>query len=101
MRVPDATDLDAAWDALPPEEARRIGRIALDLVFYSFLAGDSYAEVDKVLKDHEARGAAENVSGRSLTDLYTVIEDALPDLFGPAGDNPAWSKESEGAPANG
>lgn len=92
MRVPGPVELSAAWSALPLSLRDHIGFIALDMVFQGFLSGDAYAEEDKVLADRRDRGEAENRSTASLNELHRVIEDALPDLFGPDGENPAWSQ---------
>lgn len=92
MKVPSPVEVSAAWNALPLSLRDQIGLIALDMVFQSFLSGDAYAESDKVLSDRNARGEADERSSARLCELYRVIENALPDLFGPDGDNPVWAR---------
>jgi hypothetical protein len=94
MMVPGPAELSAAWAGLAPSLRDRIGFIALDMVFQGFLSGDAYAEEDKVLADREARGEADERSSANLSELYRVIEGALPDLFGQDGENPAWARRS-------
>ncbi|WP_156387586.1 hypothetical protein [Methylobacterium sp. Leaf399] len=69
----------------------RIGMIALDMVFQGFLSGNAFAPEDRVIHSDEERGEADAREGERLNSLYRTIEDALPDLFGPPGENPAWA----------
>jgi hypothetical protein len=92
MKVPGPVELSAAWSQLPDPVRDHIGFIALDMVFQGFLHGDAYAPEDRVLRSDEARGEAGVRSDSLLSELFRTIEDALPDLFGPEGENPAWSR---------
>lgn len=100
MRVPTIVDLSQAWGSLSQAQTDYIGFLALIMVFNGFLDGSAYEAPDKVLSDPIARSEANDRSNAALTEIFAFIEDALPDLFGPAGDNPTWSKKSEGLPAS-
>lgn len=96
MTVPDQPEIEAAWHALSAETRDRIGIIAVDMVFQSFIGGDGYAPADRAVAGrskaaHAIRGEAQDASCRRLTEIHHVIEDALPDLFGPDGENPEWA----------
>lgn len=103
MIVPGQHEIETAWRAMSSENRDHIGIIAIDLVFQAFVHGDAYvaagAPDDRaVLGTSKAaqaiRDAAGDAETRRLNELHRVIEDALPDLFGPPGDNPAWSTEA-------
>ncbi|NEU13555.1 hypothetical protein G3T14_15655 [Methylobacterium sp. BTF04] len=95
MKVPGPVELSAAWSHLPVPLRDSIGFIALDMVFQGFLHGDAYAPDDRVLQSDEARGEAGVRSDNLLSELFRTIENALPDLFGPEGENPAWSRQQD------
>ena len=101
--VPDLAAVTAAWHALPAETRDRIGIIAVDLVFQGFVYGDAYVATKRPTdrpvpgrsKAHQAiRNAAAEAETRRLNELTHVVEEVLPDLFGPPGENPAWSPNS-------
>lgn len=92
MKVPGSVELGTAWNALPLSLRDHIGFIAMNTVFQGFLGGEAYCPEDRVLHSDEERGEAVDREGKGLTDLYRIIEDALPDLFGPDGENPAWAQ---------
>ena len=96
MRVPGRIQIKAAWHALPAEARDRIGILVVNMVFQSFVGGDGYAPSDRAVPGRSKaacaiRGEAQDESCRMLTEVHDVIEDALPDLFGPAGQNPKWA----------
>ena len=97
MRVPGPAELSAAWAGLPSSLRDHIGFIALDMVFQSFLGGDAYRLEDRVLHSDDERGQAMDRESKRLAELYRAVEDALPDLFGSEGENPAWSQTAGGA----
>ena len=99
MMVPNSDDLSAAWAGLPAATRNHIGFVALNMVFQGFLSGSAYGLEDYVLASDDDRGEAYDQECRGLTELYRTIEDALPDLFGPAGESPAWSQTAGGARA--
>lgn len=90
MKVPGPVELSAAWSGLPDSLRDHIGFIAFDMVFQGFLSGQAYAPEDRVLSCDEERGEAYDRECRGMTELYRTVEDAVPDLFGPKGENPAW-----------
>ena len=90
MKVPGPVELSAAWSGLPVSLRDHIGFIAFDMVFQGFLSGQAYAPEDRVLSCDAARGEAYDRECRGMTELYRTVEDAVPDLFGPEGENPAW-----------
>ena len=64
------------------------------MVSQGFVYGDAYVvngtPEDRAVSDEVIRGAAAEAEGRRLNELHSVVEGALPDLFGPDGENPAW-----------
>ena len=102
MSIPTLADVTAAWHALPAETRDRIGICAVDYVFQGFVHGDLYVAIgqpeDRAVFDDAIREAAAEAENRRLNELNTIIETALPDLFGPAGENPAWSENAGPAP---
>ncbi len=99
MTIPSPAEIGTAWAALPSGLRDRIGLIALDMVFQGFLGGDAYRPEDRVLHSDDERGQAMDRESKRLAELYRAVEDALPDLFGPEGENPAWSQTAGGAHA--
>lgn len=99
MTIPSPAEIGTAWAALSPSLRDRIGLIALDMVFQGFLGGDAYRPEDRVLHSDDERGQAMDRESKRLIELYRAVEDALPDLFGPEGENPAWSHTAGGAHA--
>ncbi|GAB6843996.1 hypothetical protein HNR00_005090 [Methylorubrum rhodinum] len=91
MTIPGPSDIEAAWRGFPAETRDRIGIVALDMVFQAFVSGDGYAPADRPVQDEQLRYEANEACDRRLTQLHTEIEGALPDLFGPDGEHPAWS----------
>ncbi|MFH6783574.1 MULTISPECIES: hypothetical protein [Methylobacterium] len=83
----------AAWAGLPPETRDALGTTLVDLVFQDFLSGAAYAEEDRVLTDDGQRSAAIERAERLLNRIYDDVAAALPALFGPAGENPAWVED--------
>ncbi|SFV06179.1 hypothetical protein SAMN02799631_04367 [Methylobacterium sp. 174MFSha1.1] len=83
----------AAWASLPAEARDTLGTTLVDLVFQDFLSGAAYAEEDRVLTDDEQRSAAIERAERLLNRIYDDVAAALPALFGPAGENPAWVED--------
>ena len=94
MLIPTTSEINAAWISLPAETQRRIGVLALDMVWQAFLSGDAYAPEDRVLRDEDARGTACDLSSKALTELHTLIEGALPELFGLPGEDPTWAQSA-------
>ena len=92
--VPTRSEINAAWIFLPAETQRRIGLLALDMVWQAFLSGDAYAPEDYVLRDEDERGAASDLCSKALTELHIIIEDALPVLFGLPGEDPTWAQSA-------
>ncbi len=94
MTVPGLPDIEAAWRGLAAETRDRIGIIAVDMVFQGFVYGDVYVvngtPDDRAVSDESIRGAAAEAEDRRLNELHSVVEAALPGLFGPEGENPAW-----------
>lgn len=101
MKIPGPVEVSAAWSGLPASLRDHIGFIALDMVFQGFLSGQGHAPEDRVLPSDEDRGEAYDRECRGLTELYRTVEDALPDLFGPEGENPAWAPINKGARTDG
>ncbi|MCJ2098975.1 hypothetical protein [Methylobacterium sp. E-046] len=94
--VPDQAQVEAAWCALSAETRDRIGIIATDMVFQSFVSGDACAPKDRAVpgwskKARAIRDAAMDASCQRLTEVHNVVEAVLPDLFGPVGQNPDWA----------
>lgn len=100
MRIPGPVELSAAWSDLPVSLRDHIGFVALDMVFQGFLSGSAYEPEDRVLLSDDDRGEALGRESDGLTELYRIVEDALPDLFGPEGENPAWAVRSVDGGAN-
>ncbi|KMO20633.1 hypothetical protein [Methylobacterium platani] len=82
-----------AWAGLPPETRDALGTTLVDLVFQDFLSGAAYAEEDRVLTDDGERSTAIERAERLLNRIYDDVAAALPTLFGPAGENPAWVED--------
>lgn len=101
MKIPGPVEVSAAWSGLPDSLRDHIGFIAFDMVFQGFLSGQSHAEEDYVLPSDEDRGEAFDRECKGLSELYRIVEDAVPDLFGPEGENPAWAPINKGARTNG
>jgi len=91
MTVPGPSDVAAALDHVPADVARTIAEHAVNMVLQGFLSGQAYAEADRVLSDEDARGEAFDLECRLSSGLYTMVERAFPDLFGPDGEHPAWA----------
>lgn len=94
--VPGAAQVDAAWYGLAPTTRDRIGAIAIDMVFQAFVSGDACAPNDRAVRGWSKRArairdAAMDASCQRLTEIHHVVEDALPNLFGPQGENPEWA----------
>ena len=97
MMVPTLDDVRAAWMRLPASQRDEIGLLAADLVFQGYLYGDLVPEKDQVLPDQDARDAAGDRENDRLNEIHRTVTGALPDLFGPDGDHPAWATNSHGA----
>ncbi|KMO30727.1 hypothetical protein VQ02_27610 [Methylobacterium variabile] len=82
-----------AWAGLLPETRDTLGTTLVDLVFQDFLSGAAYAPEDRVLTDDDQRSAAIERAERLLNRIYDDVAAALPALFGPAGENPAWVED--------
>lgn len=82
-----------AWAGLPRETRDALGTTLVDLVFQDFLSGAAYAEEDRVLTDDDQRSAAIERAEGLLNRIYDDVTAALPALFGPAGENPAWVED--------
>ncbi|WP_345819896.1 hypothetical protein ABC766_27070 [Methylobacterium fujisawaense] len=94
--VPGQAEVEAAWHALSMETRDAIGIIATDMVFQAFVSGDAFGPKDQPVpgrskRAQKIRGEASDACCRRLTELHIVIEDALPALFGSAGQNPDWA----------
>lgn len=98
--VPGLPEVAAAWHSLPPETRDRIGIIAVDMVFQAFVHGDAYVATgspkDRAVPGrskaaHAIRDAAGEAETVRLNELHRVVEGLIPDLFGPAGQNPEWA----------
>lgn len=87
-------ETETAWMSLPAAERDRIGLIAVDMVFQGFIFGDAYVACgqheDRAVQDEAIRETAGIAEDRLLNELHAAIEAALPELFGPDGENPAW-----------
>jgi len=101
VKIPGPVEVSAAWSGLPDSLRDHIGFIAFDMVFQGFLSGQAYAEADYVLPSDEDRSEACDRESESMTELYRTVEDAVPELFGPEGENPAWAPVNAGASMKG
>lgn len=94
MTIPSISDVSAAWHGLPPAKRDLIGVMVVDMVLQGFISGDHYIAngqpEDLAVLDEEIRGNAKCAEDELLTTLTQVVEAALPDLFGAAGENPMW-----------
>ena len=101
--MPGPGDINAAWMGLPAAERDRIGLIAVDMAFQGFVFGDAYVASgqpeDLAVQDGAIREAAGIAEDRRLNELHAAIEAALPELFGPDGENPAWCDNPGPRPA--
>lgn len=100
MTIPGQPEVEAAWLALPADVRNRIGTIAVDMVFRAYVHGDFYVATGHPAERpvpgeseaaHAIRAEADEASNARLTELHKVVERAIPDLFGPAGENPEWA----------
>ncbi|KQP35967.1 hypothetical protein [Methylobacterium sp. Leaf100] len=94
MKIPGPVEINTAWRDLPVYLRDHIGFIAFDMVFQGFLSGQAYALEDRVLASDDDRGEAYDRECKRLVELYRAVEDAVPDLFGPEGENPDWAEST-------
>lgn len=94
MKVPGPADITVALERLPEGQRFVILHHAVNMVFQGFLSGSAYAPEDRVLSDEVARDKAGERESLILQQLYAIVERDLPELFGPEGENPAWSENA-------
>ncbi|MCC0808556.1 hypothetical protein FPV16_20495 [Methylobacterium sp. W2] len=97
MRVPTIDDVRTAWMRLPASQRDEIGLLAVDLAFQGYLYGDLVPEEDQVLADQDERDAAGDRENDRLNEIHRAVTAALPDLFGPTGEHPAWASKKDHA----
>lgn len=98
MTVPTEAEINVAWIRLPQAERDRLGFIAVNMVFAEFVGGDAMTVNDQI-EDYAVLD--ENVRHQAMeaeNQLTPEIEAALPELFGPPGENPAWSENAGPTP---
>lgn len=78
------------WAAMPAAQQAKIGALAIEWAFSTFVSGIAHAPADR-LCDAAIRDEAERRSNDLLSAIPARIEAALPDLFGPDGEDPAWA----------
>lgn len=91
LTTPTIDEVRAAWMRLPASTRDEPSPIAVDLVFQGYLYGDLVPEEDQVVPDQDARNAAVDCESDRLSELHRAVTAALPELFGPPGDHPAWA----------
>lgn len=105
MTIPSITDVVAAWRSLPAAKRDLIGVIVVDMVLQGFVSGEAYIAggqpEDLAVLDEDIRGNAKCAEDELLTTLTQVVEAALPDLFGAAGENPLWCENPGPRPGSG
>ena len=83
----------AAWAGLPPETRDTLGTLLVNTVFQDLLAGDAYSEKNRIVTDDGQRSAAIERHEQLFRQIYDDVAAALPALFGPEGEHPAWVED--------
>ena len=96
IKVPGTEDARAAWLGLSPETRDRIGTLAVDHILQMFLIGDDTEPGRQPLRgDFGAECEAVRRADAALNEMWRLIEDQLPDLFGADETGPAWAKGAD------
>ena len=78
------------WASLPQVERDKIGALAVEFAFATFVSGVAHYPADR-LCDFAIRDEAELRAGQLLALIDETVEAALPAVFGEPGEDPAWA----------
>lgn len=83
------------WAALPAAKRDEIGATVLAWAFADFVSGAGHADEDKLCNE-AVRDEATRDCDRLFPELLALVPAALPEVFGPEGEDPPWAWREAG-----